>query len=80
MTFTPPPGGIYIANDLLSDVALWNTQISLQLICGKNKTPLREKHRGVACYFFQVLLLESDRRGAPKPTLPVHSSAYHPIA
>lgn len=82
MSFSPPPGGIYIAPSLIADRDLYQLSVSLALACGRSKTPLQEKHRKILCLGQVLTKLELDRRGVPFPSPPWHVSDYKtgPIA
>jgi len=57
----------------LSDEALNLTQVSLRLVCGRNKAVLRDKHRTRFCFLAQLLDTEAGKRGLPSPTPPYHA-------
>jgi hypothetical protein len=78
MDIFPPPGGVYIDPLLLPDIPLFNTGVSLMLTCGKNKFPMRERHREYVCFGAQLFKLEMDRRGITAPGLPIGVGSYKP--
>jgi hypothetical protein len=54
----------------LDDQDLFDTQLVLNLACGRNKSVTREKHRTHLCYLAGLLHIEADHRGKPSPTPP----------
>lgn len=54
----------------LSDEALYDAQLALELACGRNKAVTRDKHRTRLCTLAGILGLEADNRGKPQPTPP----------
>ena len=57
----------------LTDDQLWNTQLLLQLACGRNHGITRRKRDQYFCFLFRALKVESDLRGLPAPAAPFHT-------
>lgn len=64
---------VFISPLLLSDKRLWQSQVALNLLCGRNKFPLKQKHRELLCAASTLLAIESVRRGKPIPATPAHA-------
>jgi len=62
----------------LTDVQLWNSQVVLELACGRQTSSLRKKRRQYLCLLRQNLKLEADLRGLPSPTPPHSTSELKP--
>lgn len=60
----------------LSDIELWNTQLTLHLNCGRNKATLRGNRRKFLCSLASLVEREFQRRGLPSPQPPYHTGAY----
>ena len=56
--------------ELLDDNQLYQTQLALDLACGRAKSVLRRKHRVTLCFLGTALGAEADRRGKSSPTPP----------
>jgi len=82
MTFSPPPGGIYIDPLVLSNNDLYDTMLSLGLLCGKAKSPLRERHRKIVCNALTLFNVVATNRGVTPPPKPYRTGSYDhgPIA
>jgi len=49
---------------------LWNVQVMLELVCGRNHSSLTKKRRQYLCLLRQNIKVEADLRGLPSPTPP----------
>jgi hypothetical protein len=58
----------------LSDDALWNSQLLVNLICARSKTVFKEKHRTVLCNLLGPLTTEANNRGKSSPEKPFSAS------
>lgn len=54
----------------LTDGDLFNSQLTLNLACGRAKAVLKGRHRELLCALSVALKLEADHRGRPSPTPP----------
>lgn len=54
----------------LDDEALFDTQLVLELSCGRAKAVLKDKHRGRLCSLAQILKDEANHRDRPSPVPP----------
>jgi hypothetical protein len=54
----------------LTNTELWNTQLALELACGRNHSSLTKKRRQWFCLLAQNLKVEADVRGVTSPSHP----------
>jgi hypothetical protein len=54
----------------LTDTELWNSQLALELACGRNRSSLTKKRRQWFCLLAQNLKVEADLRGVESPAPP----------
>ena len=54
----------------LTDTELWNIQVLMSLVCGRNHSSLTKKRRQYACRLAQPLKVEADLRGLSSPQPP----------
>lgn len=54
----------------LTDQQLFDTQLTLILLCQRSKSALRQRHRTFVCGLTSILQLEADNRGKPSPQWP----------
>lgn len=53
-----------------TDEQLFDSQLMLELVCGRNKSTTRNKHRTHACALADILAIEAQNRGKPSPQPP----------
>lgn len=66
MSTTPP----FNPFDAVSPADLYDQELVLHLLCGRNKGTTRDKHRKHACDLAQILAAEAHHRGAQSPQPP----------
>jgi hypothetical protein len=64
----------------LTDAQLWNSQLLLQLACGKAHQALAHKRQQYFCTLFRLLKIEADVRGLPSPAAPFYVGDLKPGA
>jgi hypothetical protein len=55
---------------VLTDQQLFDTQLSVILLCQRSKGGLRNKHRIYVCGLTSILAVEANNRGKPSPQWP----------